>query len=168
MSNDFILGSLAGVLFCVIVWLAICAISKVDFKKLKIKFKRENEYFLEILINLFINTFIILSVSDKLDIFRFPSYVTLIAILIISSRTAHSTFAKNEEWVGKLLTSVFANVGMFTFAMGLFCVIEGWKSASELLSYGSVLIAISSFAMMFFIAFLQLIDIKQKNKTEEN
>ncbi len=42
------------------------------------------------------------------------------AIVIISSRIAHSTFAKKEDWVGKLLTSVFANIGMFTFVMGLF------------------------------------------------
>lgn len=42
--------------------------------------------------------------------------------------------------------------------MGLFCVIEGWKSATEFLSYGSVLIAIGSFAMMFFIDFLQFLD----------
>lgn len=106
--------------------------------------------------------------NDKLEIYGFISYVSLIAIVIISSRIAHSTFAKKEDWVGKLLTSVFANIGMFTFAMGLFCVIEGWKSASELLSYGNVVIAIGSFAMMFFIAFLKFLDCQQKNKTDEN
>lgn len=93
--------------------------------------------------------------NDRLGIYGFLSYVSLIAIVIISSRMAQSTFAKKEDWVGKLLTRVFANIGMFTFAMGLFCVIEGWKSASELLSYGNVVIAIGSFAMMFFIAFLK-------------
>lgn len=91
--------------------------------------------------------------NDRLEIYGFFSYVSLLAIVIISSRIAHSTFAKKEDWLGKRLTSVFANICMFSFAMGLFCVIEGWKRASELLSYVNVLIAIGSFAMMFFIAF---------------
>ncbi|KMN40272.1 hypothetical protein VK91_10910 [Lysinibacillus sp. LK3] len=58
--------------------------------------------------------------NDILEIYGFFSYVSLITIVIISSRIAHSTFAKKEDWVGKLLTSVFANIGMFTFVMGLF------------------------------------------------
>jgi len=166
MSNDFILGFMAGMLSIILLGLIIYAISKLDFKRRK--FKRGNEYFIDILINLIINTVIIINVSDQLMIFKFLSYIIVIAIVILSSYVAHLTFSKKKDWVGKLLTSVFANVGLFAFAMGLFCVIEGWKTNGNLLSYGSILIAIGSFAMMFFIAFLQFIDGKQKNKTDEN
>ncbi|HBJ01834.1 MAG TPA: hypothetical protein DDY89_15410, partial [Lysinibacillus sp.] len=81
MSNDLISGVLAGILFSGIIGLTIYAISKMDLKR--IKFKRGNEYFLEILINLVINTAIILSVSDRLEIFKFFSYICLIAIVIL-------------------------------------------------------------------------------------
>ncbi|MGE7111206.1 hypothetical protein [Lysinibacillus sp. NPDC047702] len=166
MSNDLILGSLAGVLFSAIIGLGINAILKFDFKRLK--FTRGIDFFFEILINLFINSVILLSVSDQLRDFKFLAYITVIAVVYLSSYVAHLTFAKKKDWVEKLLTSVSANVGMFAFVMGLFCVIEGWKKADEMLSYGSVLIAIGSFAMMFFIAFLQFIDSKQKDKSVKN
>lgn len=166
MSIDFILGSMAGILFTVMLGLIITESLKINFEK--VKFRSTFSIAIEIFVNFSINLFILFAVIDHLKIMKLLTYLLFIVVIVLSSYVAHLLYSKKKDWVGKLLTSFCANVGTFAFLVGVFCCIEGWKEADQSLTHGSVLIGVGSFIMMFFIAFSQLTDSHQKVEAVKN
>lgn len=172
MSNDFILGSMAGVLSTFILGLIIYVILKTDFNRLKLKneLKRKLnkflEYTLEIGINLFINLFIWSSVMFHFnrEVLNVAAFLTLIISISTALYITNRKGSISKKISSRLAFCFAANAGLYSFMIGIFCCFDGWNSKGNLLSYGSIFIGVGAFCMAFFIAFSQLIE----NETQKN
>lgn len=176
MSNDFILGSLAGVFFTVLIRLLILEILRFD----KFIYKRlgKQRYFnwqtgfvytTIILINLVFDLIMWNSVKTHLDGFSnlFISFTLLISIGVSLFLDYNDAYYKLNGKMQRIMYSSTANAGIFSFIIGLICCWNGWsvEEGSNLLTYGGIYIGIASFFVMFFIALTQLYDSQQKDKS---
>lgn len=173
MSNDFILGSLAGIFFTVILGLLIREILKFDFKRLEsysmrgyINSKTFCVFFITIPLDVGFDLFMWTSINDKIDNYNF---VILIVFILLVPLTIFMDFQntqkKKKSIVERITFNLSAHLGLFSLTIGLACCMHGWnKTEDSLLTYGGIYISFSSFWIMLFIALTQFLENQQKDK----
>lgn len=189
MSNDFILGCMVGFLFTGIVALIL----SISYKKLSRKiYKKVFEVFknftviknfmvnarriirvknnrIQIYLNIFFDLVILYSVFDILGTFNILSFFALIISIILSVFIVHAmcSLVKSSKLIDRVTLGCSLNVGLYSFIIGIYCCLSGWKLTYNL-AYGGIFIGIGSFSMMFYIALTQILDSQQKDKSVKN
>jgi len=178
MSNDFILGSFAGIFSTIILGVIIYEILKFDFKRLKfqnvrdyISYKTAGVLFISFFVAIFCDLIMWTGISNEIkDFFNLWIISIILAITIfIIFVDFDNTQKKKRIGRERVGLNVSAQLGLFSLALGIECCKAGWdQTEGNLLAHGGIYIAFSSFWIMIFIALTQFVDSQQQDKTVEN